>query len=54
MEADFFITRLEVQLGKVFTDEQREFISDITKPCFVYADPGTGKTASATAALLTA
>ena len=54
MDIDFFVTKLEVKLDKVFTDEQREFIKDITTPCFVYADPGTGKTASATAALLTA
>ena len=42
MDIDFFVTKLEVKLDKVFTDEQREFIKDITKPCFVYADPGSG------------
>ena len=51
---DSFITEMGVHLGKSYTDEQREFIKDITKPAFVFASPGTGKTQSAVGALLTA
>lgn len=51
---DAFITEMEVKLGKIYTDEQREFIRDINTPTFVFADPGTGKTQSAVGALITA
>lgn len=51
---DSFITQMEVKFDKTYTDEQRDFIRDITKPVFVFASPGTGKTQSAVGALIAA
>ena len=52
--ADAFVTELEAKFNKTYTMEQREFIKDITKPVFLFASPGTGKTQSAVGALITA
>lgn len=49
-----FLTELELRSGVIYTSEQREFIKNVNKPTFVFASPGTGKTASAVGALVTA
>lgn len=54
MTIDAFITSLENALKRVFTDEQRDFIKNLDTPGMCFASPGTGKTASAVAGLLTA
>jgi DNA helicase-2/ATP-dependent DNA helicase PcrA len=54
MEIDAFMTRLGVALEMEYTDEQLEFAKDFTKPTLTFADPGTGKTATLIAGLLTA
>lgn len=54
MTIDAFITQTEVGLNMRFTDEQRDFIVNMTTPGMCFASPGTGKTASATAGLITA
>lgn len=51
---DAFITQLEVRLGVNYTDEQRDFIKSLDTAGICFASPGTGKTASAVAGLLTA
>lgn len=54
MKPDELIIDIEARYGQRFTEEQREFIRDITTPMFCFASPGTGKTHSATAALAVA
>lgn len=53
MTIDAFVTQLEVGLNMRFTEEQRDFIKSLTEPGICFASPGTGKTASAVAGLLT-
>lgn len=48
-----FLTMLSTTLKKQFTDEQKEFMSDFTRPTISFSSPGTGKTASAIGGLLT-
>lgn len=52
MTLDAFVTMVESNLNRVFTDEQRDFIKSLDKPGICFASPGTGKTASAVAGLL--
>ena len=54
MKPEELLLELEVKTKRVYTQEQREFILGINKPAFVFASPGTGKTASAVAALIIA
>lgn len=54
MTQDAFVSMVEARLGMVFTDEQLQFIKTLDKPGICFASPGTGKTASAVAGLLTA
>ena len=53
MSEDAFVNLLEVRMNMVFTDEQKKFIKTLDKPGICFASPGTGKTASAVAGLLT-
>lgn len=53
MTLDAFISLLSVKLNVKFTDEQLKFIKTLDKPGICFASPGTGKTASAVAGLLT-
>ena len=48
-----FSLALSVSLDKDFTQEQCAFFEDFTQPTLVFASPGTGKTMSAVAGLLT-
>lgn len=52
MTIEAFVTTLEARLGKVFTEEQKDFIMNLDTPGMCFASPGTGKTASAVAGLL--
>lgn len=52
MTLDAFVTMVESNLNRVFTDEQRDFIKSLDKPGICFASPGTGKTASAVAGLI--
>ncbi len=54
MTLDDFTLALSVKLDKDFTKEQVDFFKDFTVPTLVFASPGTGKTMSAVAGLLTA
>ena len=50
-----FLNQLSVRLGVEYTeDEQIPFLSDFTTPLICFASPGTGKTMSSVAGLLTA
>lgn len=50
-----FLTHLEVKLDANYTEEQKELIHSFgSGPVFCFADPGTGKTFTAIAGLLTA
>lgn len=52
---DAFMSLLEVRLNASYTDEQKELIQSFGDgPMFCFADPGTGKTFTAIAGLLTA
>lgn len=52
--ADAILTLLSSKLKMDYTDEQREFAKDFTKSRICFADPGTGKTATAVTGLLMA
>lgn len=54
MTIDAFVTSLEVQMHKQYTEEQLDFIKNLDTPGMCFASPGTGKTASAVAGLLVA
>lgn len=54
MTIDAFVTQLEVRLGVDYTEEQRDFIKSLDSAGICFASPGTGKTASAVAGLITA
>ena len=50
-----FLSLVEVKLGKEYTDEQKQLIASFGDgPTFCFADPGTGKTTTAIAGLITA
>ena len=49
-----FMSLLSVRLHKNFTDEQLELAKDFTQSKICFADPGTGKTTTSVAGLLTA
>lgn len=51
---DIFLLDLSARLGINYTDEQRKFMSDFTRPTISFSSPGTGKTKSAVGGLLTA
>lgn len=51
---DSFLTLLSSQLKVDYTEEQRELAKDFTKSKICFADPGTGKTMTSVAGLLTA
>lgn len=51
---DAFVTSIEAELKVVYTEEQLKFIKQLDSPGICFASPGTGKTASAVAGLLTA
>lgn len=53
MHIDAFISSLVVQLGTKFNEEQLDFIKNFDSPGICMASPGTGKTSSAVAGLLT-
>lgn len=46
-----FMSKLSVALGVDYSEEQIEFAKNMTKPQICFASPGTGKTATAVAAL---
>ena len=54
MELSMWQAKLEVALGKDYTDEQQDLYSDFTVPTISFSLPGTGKTQTAVAGLLTA
>jgi DNA helicase-2/ATP-dependent DNA helicase PcrA len=54
MDAFDFIDSMGATLGRRYTEEQRDFMSDFTQPLISFSSPGTGKTASAIGGLFTA
>lgn len=53
-DLDKFITRMEVQLGITYTEEQKVLMSDFTKSRISFSSPGTGKTRTAIGGLIVA
>jgi superfamily I DNA/RNA helicase len=53
-DIESYISLLSVRLGKTYTDEQRAMIKNFNKSFISFASPGTGKTSTAVAGLLTA
>lgn len=53
-EEKMVLTLYSARVGCQLTDEQIEFASDFTKPVLSFSDPGTGKTFSLIAGLITA
>ena len=51
---DTFLNDLSARVGVNYTDEQKAFMRDFTKPIISFSSPGTGKTKSAIGGLLTA
>lgn len=49
-----FIVKMQVRLGKEYTDEQVDFFHDFTSPVLSFSDPGTGKSTAVVAGLLKA
>lgn len=54
MEFKFFLTKLEQRLGIEYTKQQVELLQDFTVPTICFADPGSGKTHTVVAGLITA
>ena len=50
--AEAFMSKMSVMLDVDYSDEQIDFLKDMTKPQICFASPGTGKTSTAVAGLL--